>query len=287
MFISQEGRLPFPKVDPIRLPVIIDLAKNYLAEANLTNDISHIKTSMVALEKTFRDWFAPVIDTNDFPYMYFTNNGITQGLEFLAIHYRQHNIKLLQGDYFWLKICNAASEVNQVEQCDISYSSTPSAIDGNMSKIEWPSSHHILDGAYVGTTTTKTYVPNNTEILLLGFGKNLGLVELRSGLILSKKPIKTLEAFQKTFGHLSLVNHEVIEKICKQISILELATILKTCQTNFCNQVTEINLIPSDSAILSTSNDDLSFYKRPNGIVRIPLGESITNYIQHNTNWLP
>lgn len=286
MFINQEGRLPFPKVYPIRIPAIIDLAKNYLAEANLTTDISYIKLSMVNLEKTFRDWFAPAVDTTDFPYMYFTNNGITQGLEFLAIHYRQHNIKLLQGDYFWLKICNAATEVTEIANCDVSYSSTPSAIDGNISQCIWPSKHHILDGAYIGTSTHKIQPPPNTEMLLLGFGKNLGLVELRAGLILSKKPIKTLEVLQKTFGHLSLVNHEAIEKICKQISILELAKILKTCQTNFCNQVTEINLIPSDSAILATSTDDLLFYRRPNGTVRVPLGESITNYIQHNSNWL-
>lgn len=282
MFVTQEGRLPFPKVDPIRLPFIINLAKNYLAEANLTNNISYIKTSMVTLEKTFRDWFSPVIDTSPFPYMYFTNNGITQGLEFMAIHYRKHNIKLLHGDYFWLKICNAATEVNQVEQCDISYSSTPSAIDGNMSKIEWPSKHHILDGAYIGTTTTKTHVPNNTEILLLGFGKNLGLVELRTGLILSKKPIPILEALHKTFGHVGLTNHEIIGKICTQISVIELANVLKQHQKVFCEQVTDIKLIPSDSAILATSTDDIKFYKRPNGIVRIPLGESITNFLQQS-----
>jgi hypothetical protein len=282
MFISQEGRLPFPKVDPIRMPFIIDLAKNYLAEATLTNDISYLKTSMVTLEQTFRDWFNPVIDTNPFPYMYFTNNGITQGLEFMAIHYRKHNIKLLQGDYFWLKICNAATEVNSIEQCDISYSSTPSAIDGNMSNLVWPSSHHILDGAYVGTTTTKAFVPDNTEILLLGFGKNLGLVELRTGLILSKKPIQTLEALHKTFGHVGLVTHEVTAKICKQLPILELATTLKQSQKVFCEQVTDINLIPSDSAILATSPDNIKFYKRPNGIVRIPLGQSITKFLEQN-----
>lgn len=280
MFITQEGRLPFPKVDPIRLPQVISLAKSYLGESTLSNDIAYAKQTMRELEQTYRDWFRPLIDTSGFPYMYFTSNGITQGLEFMAIHYRKHNVKLLQGDYFWLKICNAATELSQVEQCDISYSSTPSAIDGNMSEVIWPSSHHILDGAYVGTTLRKAFIPDNTEILLLGFGKNLGLVELRTGLILSKKPIQTLEALQKTFGHVGLVNHEVIGKICKQLPILELASMLKQSQAMFCEQVTDINLIPSDSAILATSPDDIKFYKRPNGVVRIPLGESITKQLQ-------
>lgn len=282
MFITQEGRLPFPKVDPIRLPEIIDLAKNYMGESTFSNDISYVSDTMKQLEKIYRDWFNPLVDTNPFPYMYFTNNGITQGLEFMSIHYRKHLIKLLQGDYFWLKICNAAAEVPVIEQCDISYSSTPSAIDGNMSEVLWPSSHHILDGAYVGTTTKKAFIPNNTEMLLLGFGKNLGLVELRTGIILSKKPIQTLEALHKTFGHVGLVNHEVIGKICNHISIIELANKLKKCQTIFCEQVTNINLIPSDSAILATTTDDIKFYRRPNGIIRIPLGESITKYIEHN-----
>ena len=282
MFITQEGRLPFPKVDPIRLPHVISLAKSYLSESTLSNDITYVKQTMRELEQTYRDWFSPVIDTSIFPYMYFTNNGITQGLEFMAIHYRKHNIKLLQGDYFWLKICNAATELNQVEQCDISYSSTPSAIDGNMSEVVWPSSHHILDGAYVGTTTTKAFIPSNTEVLLLGFGKNLGLVELRTGLILSKKPIQTLEALHKTFGHVGLVNHEVIGKICKQLPIIELATSLKQSQKTFCEQVSDIKLIPSDSAILATTSDDIKFYKRPNGVVRIPLGESITHFLQQS-----
>jgi hypothetical protein len=279
MFITQEGRLPFPKVDPIRLPHVISLAKNYLSESTLSNDIRYVKQTMLELEQTYRDWFNPAIDTSTFPYMYFTNNGITQGLEFMAIHYRKHNIRFLQGDYFWLKICNAGTEVTQIEQCDISYSSTPSAIDGNMSEVMWPSTHHILDCAYVGTTITKAFIPNNTEILLLGFGKNLGLVELRAGLILSKKPIQTLEALHKTFGHVGLVNHQVIGKICKQLPIIELATMLKQSQKTFCEQVSDIKLIPSDSAILATSNDDIKFYKRPNGIVRIPLGESITHFL--------
>jgi hypothetical protein len=283
MFITQEGRLPFPKVDPIRLPHVISLAKNYFSESTLSNDITYVKQTMRELEQTYRDWFNPVIDTSVFPYMYFTNNGITQGLEFMAIHYRKHTINLLQGDYFWLKICNAATEVNQVEQCNISYSSTPSAIDGNMSEVIWPSSHHILDCAYVGTTTTKAFIPNNTEVLLLGFGKNLGLVELRTGLILSKKPIQTLEVLHKTFGHVGLVNHEVIGKICKQLPIIELATSLKQSQKIFCEQVSDIKLIPSDSAILATSNDDIKFYKRPNGVVRVPLGESITHFLQQSS----
>jgi len=120
-------------------------------------------------------------------------------------------------------------------------------------------------------------------VLLLGFGKNLGLVELRTGLILSKKPIQTLEALHKTFGHVGLVNHEVIGKICKQLPIIELATSLKQSQKTFCEQVSDIKLIPSDSAILATTSDDIKFYKRPNGVVRIPLGESITHFLQQSS----
>jgi len=285
MFISQEGRLPFPKVDPIRLPEIVSMGKAYLNEVKLTNDVPMIKTDMNRLENSYRNWFSPLIDTSMFPHMYFMSNGITQALETLAIHYKKQDINLKQGDYFWLRLLGSGKEVENITECSVSYSTTPSAIDGNINNETWPSAQHILDCAYVGTSTSTINVPNNTEFLLLGFNKNIGLVELRCGLLLSKKPIPSLQGLQKTFGHVGLTNHYVIEQIIKNISITELATKLKHYQTKFCREV-NMDFIPSDSALIATTNSEMKFYQRPNGATRIPLGESISRLLETDKSWL-
>jgi hypothetical protein len=59
-----------------------------------------------------------------------------------------------------------------------------------------------------------------------------------------------------------------------------LAARLKDCQANFCSIHAEFN--PSDSALLATTDDrSYKFYKRSNGLIRIPLGESITYCIEN------
>ena len=70
-------------------------------------------------------------------------------------------------------------------------------------------------------------------------------------------------------------------KICRDMSITSLAETLKHYQEKFCKLHTE--LIPSDSALLATTEDlSYNFYKRPNGIMRVPLGESITTSIENS-----
>jgi hypothetical protein len=77
-----------------------------------------------------------------------------------------------------------------------------------------------------------------------------------------------------------LQGFDIAAKICKNITINELATELKFHQEQFCKNYTEAEFKPSDSALLATTLDTrFNFYKRPNGIVRIPLGESITKWI--------
>jgi len=286
MFISQEGKLPFPKVDPIRLPEILDMANLCLTKVKLSNDVGYIKEKMSYLEQVYRDWYRPLIDLDRFPYVYFMNNGITQSLEFLALHYGRNSIRLLQGDYFWIKTCGAGLEVDEIDSCDISYSSCPSAIDGSNVPHIWPSKIHILDGAYIGSSDSQTIYPDNTQIILLGFSKNLGLPELRTGLIFSKFQIRSLEIFQKTFAYVGIANHEVAGQICKEYPIIELSRRLKRCQLNFCKLVQDLNLMPSDTALLATTKLDLKFYKRSNGITRIPLGESISSILKTDKSML-
>jgi hypothetical protein len=278
MFIDQSNIYPFPKVTPIRVPKIIQLSNKFIKEIGSPIDS---RSEMKSLESIFRNWFNPLVDTNTFPYMYFTNNGITQGLETLALIYKNKDIKMLTGDYFWLKAWKSASELFTKESCDISYASSPSAINGNILDTTWDSRCHILDGAYIGSSIIKTTVPTNTDFLLLGFSKNLGLHEYRLGLILSKRPILQLEGIQKTFGYVGLHFFNAVSKICKEISILELASELKNYQIEFCKLHPE--LVPSDSALLSTTTDiSYKFYKRPDGTIRVPLGESITYCIENN-----
>ena len=277
-FLDQQGQLPFPKVTPIRLPKVVELAKQnfkYYEGDQLLN--------VNQLEDIFRAWYSPLVDIDQFPYMYFMNNGITQALEYTSIHFKNIDIKMKLGDYFWLKTINSAIEVATPTDCQISYDSNPSTIDGSVHLSTWDSKVHILDGAYIGTCLDIIPVPANTEMLLLGFSKNLGLPELRCGLILSKKKIQNLHVLQKTFGYVGLQPFNLIANICKEVDILTLASKLKEHQLEFCKHFEDFD--PSQSAILATTqNTSYKFYTRPNGTIRIPLGESITTWLaQKNT----
>ena len=272
MFLDQSKKYPFPKVTPIRIPRIVSLANSYRSSCQDT-------TSMQELEETFRKWFQPLVDVDQFPYVYFMNNGITQCLEFLALTFKDQQIKMIQGDYFWLKTMKSAIEVTNKENCKISYISSPSAIDGSIIDTEWNSDSQILDGAYVGTSVKPLKINTNTEFLLLGFSKNLGFPEYRLGLLFSRKKIQSLEMFQKVFSHVGLFQFEIISKIVQDIKIIELAEELKHYQAKYCQLYAE--LTPSDSALLSTTTDTrYKFYSRPNGIIRVPLGESITHCLE-------
>ncbi len=271
-FLDQSKILPFPKVTPIQLPEVLVAVKRYTRFYDDGLDL-------LQLEKVFRDWYQPLIDINYFPYMYFMNNGITQALEYCAIHFKNIDIKMLAGDYFWLKTNNCASEVLGPIPCEVSYDTNPSAIDGSVHQRSWPSSMHILDGAYVGTSLDKILIPDNTELLLLSFSKNLGLPDMRCGLLLSKNKIPTLHVFQKTFQYVGLHTFNSIAKICNEIDIVTLASNLKKYQLEFCKYFEDFT--PSQCSLLATTqNEKYKFYKRPNGIIRIPLGESITRWIQ-------
>ena len=82
-FLDQQGQLPFPKVTPIRLPKVVELAKQnfkYYEGDQLLN--------VNQLEDIFRAWYRPLVDIDQFPYMYFMNNGITQALEYMSIHFK-------------------------------------------------------------------------------------------------------------------------------------------------------------------------------------------------------
>ena len=272
-FIDQSKILPFPKVTPIRLPEVIELVKTNFKfyEGDQLLNISQLET-------IFRDWYQPLVSLDQFPYMYFMNNGITQALEYMPIHFKNIDISMVLGDYFWLKTINCATEVIDPIACRISYDTNPSTVDGYVHSNVWPSDVHILDGAYIGTCLDNTPVPSNTEILLLGFSKNLGLPELRCGLMFSKKKIRNLDVLQKTFGYVGLQSFNLIANICKDLDIITLATKLKTHQLEFCKHFKEFK--PSQCALLATTKDEnYKFYKRPNGIIRIPLGESITEWI--------
>jgi hypothetical protein len=274
MFIDQSKILPFPKVTPIRLPEVFELVKTNFKfyEGDQLLNVSQLET-------IFRDWYQPLVSLDQFPHMYFMNNGITQALEYMPIHFKNIDISMLLGDYFWLKTINCATEVIDPSACRISYDTNPSTIDGSVHSNVWPSDVHILDGAYVGTCLDKISVPSNTEILLLGFSKNLGLPELRCGLMFSKKKIRNLDVLQKTFGYVGLQSFNLIANICKDLDIITLATKLKTHQLEFCKHFKEFE--PSQCALLATTKDEnYKFYKRPNGIIRIPLGESITEWIK-------
>ena len=83
---------------------------------------------------------------------------------------------------------------------------------------------------------------------------------------------------QKTFGYVGLQPFNLLARICKDVDIVTLGSKLKTHQLEFCKYFDEF--MPSQSALLATTQDEhYKFYKRPNGVIRIPLGESISNWI--------
>jgi hypothetical protein len=271
MFLNQKGKYPFPKVTPIRLPEIIRQFQtiHQFSEPTTNTEINDVCSII-------KEWYSPLIGLDNFKYAYLMNNGITQALETIGLMHT--DIHILQGDYSWLKTIKAGTEVAEKVSCEISYASCPSAINGEIVDTTWPSKMHILDGAYVGTSLIKTIVPTNTEMILLGFSKNLGVPELRAGIIFSRKPIQHLEVFQKVFGYVGLGVFRTLSDVCKKMPIEALAETLKDHQARYCSMHTEF--IPSDSALLATTEDSAySFYRRPNGITRIPLGESITHCI--------
>lgn len=275
IFLDQTGILPFPKVTPIQLPEVIELTRKnfkFYEDDRILN--------VTQLENIFRDWYRPLVDIDQFPHMYFMNNGITQALEYMPIHFKNTDIKMLLGDYFWLKTIKSATEVPSPISCQISYDTNPSTIDGAVHTTVWDSNLHILDGAYIGTCLDRISVPANTEILLLGFSKNLGLPEMRCGLMLSKRKIQNLDILQKTFSYIGLQSFNCLANICRELDILSLATKLKNHQLEFCRHFNEFK--PSQCALLATTEDQkYKFYKRPNGTIRIPLGESITTWINN------
>jgi hypothetical protein len=78
-----------------------------------------------------------------------------------------------------------------------------------------------------------------------------------------------------------LLNFKIIKKIIENFTILELATTLKQIQNDFCQNLTEYKIAPTNSALLGTSTQDcFNWYKRPNGFIMIPLGESINNFLK-------
>ncbi len=139
-FSDQSKVLPFPKVTPIRLPEVTDLVRK-----NFKFYEGQQLLNAVQLESIFRDWYRPLVDIDQFPYMYFMNNGITQALEYIPIHFKNIDIKMVLGDYFWLKTIKSATEVNSPISCQISYDTNPSTIDGAVHTTVWNSSLHILD----------------------------------------------------------------------------------------------------------------------------------------------
>jgi len=87
IFLDQAGVLPFPKVTPIRLPEVIELTRKnfrFYEDDQLLN--------VTQLENIFRDWYRPLVDIDQFPHMYFMNNGITQALEYMSIHFKNIDI---------------------------------------------------------------------------------------------------------------------------------------------------------------------------------------------------
>ena len=122
--------------------------KNYLAEENIETKQQLLRDTKESIVK----YVSPIIDLSEFPFMY-PVNGITDGLNTLAVECRNKTIKTFDGEYDWLQL-NLPKNVNY-NTGDVLYVSNPSSIDGNYIS-NWNeiiNTHQdiALDCAYIGS----------------------------------------------------------------------------------------------------------------------------------------
>lgn len=206
-------------------------------------------------------WLKPIIDLSEF-YVYPTN-GITEGLNWwMSTDHR--SIKMKVGDYQWVSPRNGPDQ--------IFYTSVPSAIDGNFKDI--PLDIPVaLDLAYVGSTLPKKiHIGNNVEYVFYSFSKPFGVRNIRTGWLFTRNIDKKLDALIYNAKYYNYYALDVAEKIIKNFDINYIYNKYHNKQFQLCK---ELNIVPSDSVWLATSNNtDYKKFKRSStSLARICLAE--------------
>lgn len=207
-----------------------------------------------------KKWLAPIVDLTDFSV--YPMNGITEGLNWW-IQNSPHNIWRNDGDYQWIDLIN-----NRMDP-PTAYQSIPSAIDGNFKEI---SSHQsvALDLAYIGSTTIKRMeITKNVNHVFFSLSKPFGLRNIRTGWYFSRNPDAKLEALINSAKYFNYYAADVAEKVISNFDIDYVYNSISTKQKTIC---TLLDLTPSDSVWLATTNDlDYKKFRRSGETARVSL----------------
>jgi hypothetical protein len=244
--------------------------KNYLAEENIETKQQLLRDTKESIVK----YVSPIIDLSEFPFMY-PVNGITDGLNTLAVECRNKTIKTFDGEYDWLQL-NLPKNVNY-NTGDVLYVSNPSSIDGNYIS-NWNeiiNTHQdiALDCAYIGSCRIeKIEINENINTVYVGLSKMFGLSELRIGYVFRRTPSIPLGGLLRNF-YFNSNNLKLTIELFKNFDLDYLHKKHKQQQELFC----EIHgLTPSDVIYLATTSDPVyNFYKK-GSVNRI----CITNFLQ-------
>jgi hypothetical protein len=236
------------------------LKNNFKASASYDEKVKELKL----LQQEFVEYLKPIIDLKDFPFFY-QINGITDGLNQLAMAYRDKTIKIIPGDYEWMKICRQSTDtVNG----DVLYITNPHAGSGNyFSDDEWENilNTHLniaLDCAYIGSTPIKKIKINeNVNYLYVGLSKMFGLPSLRAGFVFCKKPSLPLDAFLR-IAYYNFNSVSLTRALIKEIDLEYIHNKYKQEQSDICKLG---NVTPADVVYFATTTDpEYDFYKRGN-----------------------
>lgn len=187
------------------------------------------------------EWIRPVCNLDEFPYLYFTN-GITEAMNYWMWS-EERKIKMAKDDYQW---------VNGGEQGEVQYVSNPASYDGNY--VDIPDHMPVvLDLAYVGSSSPRRIeIPESVEKVFFSLSKTFGLRNYRIGYCWSRYPIARLELLQKSAKYYNYHSASLGEKIINRFNTEYVFSKLRSYQLSICD---DLNLTPSDTVWLATSND--------------------------------
>lgn len=235
------------------------ILNNYQAEEDIETKQQLLRETKESIVK----YVSPIIDLSEFPFMY-PVNGITDGLNTLAVECRNKTIKTFDGEYDWLQL-NLPKNVNY-NNGDILYVSNPSSIDGNYIS-NWNeiiNTHQdiALDCAYIGSChIEKIEINENINTVYVGLSKMFGLSELRIGYVFRRSPSIPLGGLLRNF-YFNSNNLKLTIELFKNFDLEYIYRKHKKEQESFCAMH---NLTPSDVIYLATTSDvEFNFFKKGN-----------------------
>jgi histidinol-phosphate/aromatic aminotransferase/cobyric acid decarboxylase-like protein len=256
---------PNQRVLPLLDPEVERFANNFLKEnfkVNCSYDEKIEELKLLQDELIY--YLAPIIDLQQFPFFY-QINGITDGLNQLAMEYKNKTIKIIPGDYEWMKICRQNTDTSNG---DVLYITNPHAGSGNyFNDEEWnnildTNSNIALDCAYIGSTPIKPIKINkNVNYVYVGLSKMFGLPSLRAGFVFCKRPSLPLDAFLR-IAYYNFNSVSLTRALIKEFDLDYIHNKYKKEQAEICKMG---NVTPADVVYFATTtNPEYDFYKRGN-----------------------